>query len=85
MVHALNTEYTLIIKNKTLNSNLGFNNILKNKTLTQLPLETLSVGENDEMNEKEMMLMVMISSIAWIHAMCKVYRYIDHLQSFLSI
>lgn len=86
MVHALNTEYTLIIKNKTLNSNLGFNDILENKTLTQLPLETLSVGENDEMNEKEMMLMVMISTIiAWIHAMCKVYRYLDHLQSFLNI
>lgn len=34
MVHALNTEYTLIIKNKTLNSNLGFNDILENKTLT---------------------------------------------------
>lgn len=27
-------EYTLIIKNQTLDSNLGFNNILENKTLT---------------------------------------------------
>ena len=48
----LNTEHTLIVKNETLNNSLGLDSILENKTLTELPLETLSVGEDDEGKEK---------------------------------
>lgn len=70
----LNTEHTLIVKNETLNNSLGLDSILENKTLTELPLETLSVGEDDEGKEKEMMVMPMIPTIVWIHASCKVYR-----------